>query len=224
MDDETAPRDRPAVLVARRIAKRAFDLIVACLSLALASPVILLIALLVRLTSPGPALFRQMRVGEHGRTFQMYKFRTMRTGCSDQAHREYVVQLLTEPETPTAVRGGLYKLADDPRVTPLGAVLRKTSLDEVPQLINVVRGEMSLVGPRPMLQYELDMLGPVHRQRLNVPAGITGLWQVSGRNRLTMRQALDLDVEYVRRASMMLDLWILVRTALVVMVPRGDAR
>jgi lipopolysaccharide/colanic/teichoic acid biosynthesis glycosyltransferase len=222
--DENRSTDRHAVLVGRRVAKRVFDLTLGCLFLVLSSPFLLLVAVLVRLTSPGPVLFRQTRVGEHGRTFQMYKFRTMQDGCSDGMHREYVFHLLTEPEARAAVREGLYKLANDRRVTPLGAFLRKTSLDELPQLINVVRGEMALVGPRPMLPWELDLLGPVHRRRLNVPAGITGLWQVSGRNRLTMMQALDLDVEYVRRASLLLDLWILLRTVPVVLLPRGDAR
>jgi lipopolysaccharide/colanic/teichoic acid biosynthesis glycosyltransferase len=154
----------------------------------------------------------------------MYKFRTMWTGSSDRLHREYVAKLLVEPEGSSTVRNGLYKLTDDPRVTRLGAILRKTSLDELPQLFNVVRGEMSLVGPRPMLPWEIEMLGPVHQQRLAVPQGITGLWQVSGRNRLTMTQALDLDVEYVRRTCLLFDLWILVRTAFVVLIPHGDAR
>jgi len=137
---------------------------------------------------------------------------------------QYVVKLLTNPDTREVVREGLYKLANDSRLTRIGGVLRRTSLDELPQLINVLRGEMSLVGPRPMLPWEVEMLGPIHRRRLEVPAGITGLWQVSGRNRLTMTQALDLDVEYVRRASLALDLWILIRTAFVLLVPRGDAR
>ena len=209
----------------RHVVKRVVDLILGCLFLVLSSPLLLLVALVVRLTSPGPALFRQIRVGESGSTFQMYKFRTMRVGCSDRAHREYVVGLLTDPHgVAAAARAGLYKLAEDERVTRLGAVLRKTSLDELPQLINVVRGEMSLVGPRPMLPWEIDLLGPVHRRRLKVPAGITGLWQVSGRNRLTMTQQLDLDVEYVRRACLLFDLWILARTVFVVLIPRGDAR
>jgi lipopolysaccharide/colanic/teichoic acid biosynthesis glycosyltransferase len=208
----------------RYVAKRAFDLVVGLLCLVLFSPVLLLVALLVRLTSPGPVLFRQTRVGRYGRVFRMYKFRTMWTGSSDRLHREYVAKLLAEPEGSSTARGGLYKLTDDPRVTRLGAILRRTSLDELPQLFNVVRGEMSLVGPRPMLPWEIEMLGPVHRQRLTVPPGITGLWQVSGRNRLTMTQALDLDVEYVRRTCLLLDLWILVRTAFVVLIPHGDAR
>lgn len=208
----------------RRVGKRAFDLVVGLLCLVLFSPVLLLVALLVRLTSPGPVLFRQTRVGQNGRVFRMYKFRTMWTGSSDRLHREYVAKLLTEPDGIGTVRGGLYKLTDDPRVTRLGAILRRTSLDELPQLFNVVRGEMSLVGPRPMLPWEIEMLGPIHRQRLAVPPGITGLWQVSGRNRLTMTRALDLDVEYVRRTCLLFDLWILVRTAFVVLIPHGDAR
>lgn len=141
----------------------------------------------------------------------MYKFRTMRTGCDDRAHREYVAALLSEPAL-AGHAGGVYKLADDPRVTRLGRWLRETSIDELPQLINVLKGEMALVGPRPVLPWEAELFGPEHDARFDVPPGITGLWQCSGRNTLTMSQALDLDVEYVRRRSLHLDLAILLRT------------
>jgi lipopolysaccharide/colanic/teichoic acid biosynthesis glycosyltransferase len=184
----------------------------------------LLLALLVRLTSPGPALFRQTRVGQYGRPFRMYKFRTMRAGCSDRLHREYVGHLLRDEQPPADGKRGVYKLDADPRVTRLGAALRRSSLDELPQLFNVLRGDMSLVGPRPMLPWELELLDPPYRERFAVPAGMTGLWQVSGRSRLTMKQALDLDVEYARRASFAFDLLIVARTALVFLVPRGGAR
>ncbi|MFC5952185.1 sugar transferase [Pseudonocardia lutea] len=198
---------------ARLRGKRCLDLAVAAPALVVLSPLFLALAVLVRVCSPGPALFRQTRIGQHEQPFEMYKFRTMRSGCSDHLHREYVTRMLTDADVRNAVSDGLYKLDDDPRVTRLGAILRRTSLDELPQLINVVQGNMSLVGPRPMLPWETDLLGDVHRERFSVPAGITGLWQVSGRSRLSMTEALDLDVEYARRRTLLLDVSILVRTA-----------
>jgi lipopolysaccharide/colanic/teichoic acid biosynthesis glycosyltransferase len=132
-----------------------------------------------------------------------------------------VRQLLAE-EQPSAGGGrGLYKLEHDPRVTPLGHFLRRSSIDELPQLLNVVRGEMSLVGPRPALPWEVELVGPAYRPRFAVLPGLTGLWQVSGRNHLTMRQGLDLDLEYVRRRSFAFDLWILFRTIPAVLTTRG---
>lgn len=219
--DEARPPDPRR----HRVVRRVLDVELATLGLVVLSLLMLLIALLVRLTSPGPALFRQLRVGEHGRLFPMLKFRTMEVGCGDELHRRYVTRMLRADEPPdvSIEPGGVFKL-DDPRVTRLGRLLRRTSLDELPQLINVVRGEMALVGPRPMLPWEYELLGPVHRERFAVPAGITGLWQVSGRSGLTMHQALDLDVRYARTAGLLLDLWILVRTVGVVLVPRGRAR
>jgi lipopolysaccharide/colanic/teichoic acid biosynthesis glycosyltransferase len=212
----------PAQMFGRRHAKRLLDLFGAGLCLLIMAPAMLLIAMLIRLTSPGPALFCQIRVGQHGRLFRMYKFRSMQDGCSDRLHREYVGRLMNE-QPAVAGKNELYKLDGDPRVTRLGAVLRWTSFDELPQLFNVLKGDMSLVGPRPMLPWELEMLTPAQRQRLLVPAGITGLWQVSGRSRLTMKQAIDLDIEYVRRYNFLLDLRILLKTVLIFIVPRGGA-
>jgi lipopolysaccharide/colanic/teichoic acid biosynthesis glycosyltransferase len=208
----------------RRRGKRLFDILVAAACLLVLAPVLLAVAALVRLTSPGPALFRQTRIGQHGRPFRMYKFRTMTAGCSDQLHREYVTGLLLDEAPRPGGRSGLYKLEADPRVTRLGALLRRTSIDELPQLLNVLRGEMSVVGPRPMLPWELELVTPPYRERLAVPAGITGLWQVSGRNKLTMKEGLELDIEYVRTATFLLDLLIVARTVLAVLLPRGGAR
>jgi len=223
MHPERIRLGRPDPSVRRHLAKRAFDLAVAAVGLLLLSPLVLVLAVLVRATSPGPALFRQTRLGQHGRLFQMYKFRTMTTGCADDLHREYMARLLGGEETVTGEQG-IYKLHADPRVTRLGSFLRRTSLDELPQLVNVLLGDMSLVGPRPMLPWERDLLAPPYQARFAVPAGMTGLWQVSGRSRLTMRQALDLDVEYVRRRSFALDLLIVAKTALILLAPRGGAR
>ncbi len=193
-------------------AKRALDVVLAAALLLVLSPLLLVIALLVRATSPGPALFRQTRLGRGERPFTILKFRTMWLGGDDSVHRRYVAQLLTETSPPFGGRPGLYKLVGDPRVTPLGALLRRTSLDELPQLVNVLRGEMSLVGPRPATPWEVELFQPRHRARFLVKPGITGLWQVSGRNRMTMREALELDVRYVETRSLRLDLAIIWRT------------
>ncbi|MDT5037604.1 MAG: hypothetical protein QOE03_2789 [Micromonosporaceae bacterium] len=190
---------------------RLIDLVLASTLLVLLMPLMAFIGVLVRITSRGPALFRQVRLGHHKQPFVMLKFRSMAADCGDGVHREFVRRLFVE-EDPRDSRDGLYKLGGDSRVTRLGRILRATSLDELPQLVNVVRGEMALVGPRPSLPWELDLYEPHHHERFNVKPGMTGLWQVSGRSRLTAREAVALDVEYARRRSIALDLAILVRT------------
>jgi lipopolysaccharide/colanic/teichoic acid biosynthesis glycosyltransferase len=204
-----------------RAGKPLFDLFVALFCLALLSPLLLAVTILIRLTSPGPALFQQIRIGRNGRPFVLYKFRSMYTGCADEVHRQYVRKLLTEDEPPQVGKRGLYKLVGDSRITRFGRLLRKTSIDELPQLLNVIRGDMSLVGPRPALPWEAEMIGRAHRERYLVRPGLTGLWQVSGRNTLTMRQGLELDVDYVSRQSFAFDLMILVKTVPVVLSTRG---
>ena len=201
--------------------KRLFDLGVGSLCLVVLSPLLLVVAVVVRLTTPGPALFRQVRVGRDSRPFVLYKFRTMYDGSPSDIHQEYVRKLLTDDQPPVGGPGGLYKLEDDARITPIGRLLRRTSLDELPQLFNVIRGEMSLVGPRPALAWEAELMAPAHAHRFLALPGLTGLWQVSGRSRLTMRQALDLDVEYVRRQSLLFDLGILLKTIPVVFSTHG---
>jgi lipopolysaccharide/colanic/teichoic acid biosynthesis glycosyltransferase len=203
----------------RQVSRRLLDLLVSITLLLLLAPLILALAVIVKVTSRGPALFRQTRAGLHGKPFVMFKFRTMTADCSDETHREYVARLLGG-ETDTV--DGLYKLGHDPRITAVGRVLRRWSLDELPQLFNVLRGDMSLVGPRPALPWELEMFPASAASRFDVPPGLTGLWQVSGRNRLTMLQGLELDVEYVKRQSTWLDLVILVRTVPALM--RSGAR
>lgn len=204
----TSPDDRRGYAVTKRM----LDIVVCAALLVTLAPLLLLIAVAVRLTSPGPALFRQPRVGLVGAPFTMLKFRTMRVGCDDSIHRAYVRQLLTDEHPADGGTPGVYKLVDDPRVTAVGRVLRRTSLDELPQLLNVLRGQMSLVGPRPALAWEVERYEPRHRGRLMVRPGLTGLWQVSGRSALTMRQALDLDLEYVERRRLTLDIAILLLT------------
>jgi lipopolysaccharide/colanic/teichoic acid biosynthesis glycosyltransferase len=207
--------------VGPKTAKRLFDLCVGSLGLLLLSPLLAVVAVIVRVTTPGPALFRQVRLGRDCHPFVVYKFRTMYDGSPSDVHKEYVSRLLTDAEPPAGGRQGLYKLEDDPRVTPLGRLLRRTSIDELPQLFNVVRGDMSIVGPRPALPWEAELMASTHAQRFQVPPGITGLWQVSGRSRLTMRQALDLDVAYVRKQSFLFDLGILLKTVPVVLSTHG---
>jgi lipopolysaccharide/colanic/teichoic acid biosynthesis glycosyltransferase len=201
---------------------RTLDIAIAALALVVLAPLLLVVVALVLTTSRGPALFRQVRVGHFGRPFVMYKFRTMRVDCDDRIHREYVTAMLSGWDPRPRQSKGLFKLERDPRVTPVGGLLRRTSLDELPQLFNVLRGEMSLVGPRPALVWEVPLYAPHHRRRFEVRPGITGLWQVRGRSKLSMLEALDLDVEYVTRRSLRLYLSILAMTLPVVL--RGGAR
>ena len=193
-------------------AKRAMDIVLSLALIIIAAPLLLLLGFLVRSTSAGPALFRQDRLGRGKQHFTMLKLRTMRIDNDDRIHRDYVASLLSADGAATAAGNGLFKLDGDPRVTRLGAWLRRTSLDELPQLVNVLRGEMSLVGPRPMLPWEAQLFGEPYQQRFAVKPGITGLWQVSGRSRLSVRTALELDLEYVGRRSFFFDVSILART------------
>jgi lipopolysaccharide/colanic/teichoic acid biosynthesis glycosyltransferase len=212
MTDVVARKENTAPRLGQEAVKRALDIALASLLLVVTSPLLLLLCCLVRSTSAGPALFRQERVGRDMRLFTMLKLRSMYEGNDDRTHRAYVTGMLSADEEATAPNGMLFKLVGDPRITPLGRWLRKTSVDELPQLINVLHGDMSLVGPRPMLPWEAELLAEPYQPRFTVKPGITGLWQVSGRSRLSMRTALELDVEYARRPSVLVDLSILVRT------------
>jgi lipopolysaccharide/colanic/teichoic acid biosynthesis glycosyltransferase len=213
-----ALRHGPEVPVARpgrEAAKRALDIVVSMVALLVLAPLLVTLWLLVRSTSAGPGLFRQERLGRNMRGFSMLKLRTMYMTGSDQIHRDYVAGLLAGEQEAAAGPRGLLKLETDPRITPVGAWLRRTSLDELPQLFNVLKGEMSLVGPRPALPYEAEMWSsvyPEYKLRFEVRPGMTGLWQVSGRSRLSVREWLHLDADYVRRRSFGLDLVILART------------
>ena len=191
-----------------RVSVRTLDVVVSLVVLVLLAPVLLLIALWVRLDSPGPVLFRQRRVGLHRRPFTVYKFRTMRVGGEDDAlHRLIEAELCGED----TCRDGSTKLVD-PRITRPGRLLRRTSLDELPQLLNVLRGEMSLVGPRPCLPWEAELFPPQFADRFTVRPGLTGLWQVNGRSTVGTLDMLRMDVTYVRTRRLRLDLWILLVT------------
>ncbi|MCW0215176.1 MAG: sugar transferase [Pseudonocardia sp.] len=188
---------------------RVLDVVVASLLLVLLSPVMLLVAAGIRLESRGPALFRQRRVGRGGRPFTMLKFRTMSVGADDRGLRDLIGRELRGEDT---VVDGSSKLAGDSRVTTLGNLLRRSSLDELPQLFNVIRGDMAMVGPRPCLEWEAALFPQEFLPRFGVRPGLTGLWQVSGRSRLGTLDMLRLDVEYVRTRSLRVDLLILTRT------------
>jgi exopolysaccharide biosynthesis polyprenyl glycosylphosphotransferase len=190
--------------------KRALDVFIAFIGLALAAPLFAYAAFRIRRDSPGPVLFRQERLGLDMRPFTCFKFRTMRTDADPDEHRRYIESVATSAAT---VNGnGMYKLDRGEAITPSGRWLRRTSLDEIPQLINVLRGEMSIVGPRPCIPYEVDYFQPHHVERFLVPQGITGMWQVSARANSTFGEALDMDVAYVRGWSFGLDLRLLFRT------------
>jgi lipopolysaccharide/colanic/teichoic acid biosynthesis glycosyltransferase len=200
--------------------KRLLDLGIGLPALILVSPVMIAAAGLIRLTSRGPILFRQTRVGYGEARFTMLKFRTMRVAPDDDRAQSEIVREELEGTASPDPETMLYRPADDPRVTAVGRVLRKCSIDELPQLLNVVRGEMSLVGPRPATPSEVELFTPQQRRRHECPPGITGLWQVSGRNRLSSREMLDLDLAYVERASLPLDIKILLRTPRAVLFDR----
>ncbi len=212
--------DLPAAVLRSQRAARVLDVLLAGLALLVLWPLMVVLAVLVRCTSRGPALFRQTRLGQGGAPFVMLKFRTMHADADDRLHRDYIRRLLEEP-TVACGPAGLYKLVDDPRVTPLGRWLRRTSLDELPQLLNVLRGDMALVGPRPVLPWEATLFPPCYHRRFLVRPGITGLWQTSGRNRLTMLEALDLDLVYVETRSLRRDLGILARTLPAILTLEG---
>jgi exopolysaccharide biosynthesis polyprenyl glycosylphosphotransferase len=207
------------------LVKRLVDVTGSAFGLALLAPVMLGVAALIKRGSPGPVFFRQERIGAGGRRFMVWKFRTMRHDTSDAAHRELIGRLLKDEDAAQVTAAGerVYKLVNDERVTPVGRWLRRTSLDELPQLLNVLRGEMSLVGPRPPVDYEFEAYDLWQFDRLQVKPGITGLWQVSGRSRLTYREMCELDLQYVRHWSLWLDLRILLRTIPVVLFNSGRA-
>ncbi len=187
--------------------KRPFDLALGGALLLLLLPVIAALVLLVRLDSPGPGIYRQRRVGRDGRYFEIWKLRTMACGCDESPHRATAADWFLGRD-----RDGRFKPLTDPRITAVGRWLRLSCLDELPQLVNVVRGEMSLVGPRPAIPYELEHYQPWYFERLHVAPGITGLWQVSRRECLAAAEMMDLDRRYVREASLWLDLRILLLT------------
>ncbi len=204
------------------ITRRLLDLVLAGTVIVLLSPLLLALMIAIRLDSPGTALFRQRRVGYRQREFTIFKFRSMRTNADPGGHRDYVTALIKGRAT-NGGRKDLYKLAVDDRITPVGRWIRRWSLDELPQLFNVVAGDMSLVGPRPAIPYEVAEYPNWYMDRFAVKPGLTGLWQVSGRNERTYEEMVRLDIEYAERRSLRLDLSILARTPHTVLARRGAA-
>jgi lipopolysaccharide/colanic/teichoic acid biosynthesis glycosyltransferase len=200
-----------------RIARRTADIVIAGFALLVLSPLMAIIVIAIRLTSRGPALFTQRRVGLARRPFCFYKFRTMRVGGDDTALREMIARELRGEGTSS---GGSWKLDGDNRITPIGSFLRRTSFDELPQLINVLRGDMTMVGPRPCLEWEAEMFPGEFDERFAVRPGLTGLWQVSGRSTMGTLDMLRLDVHYVRHQTLRCDVAILARTVPTLL--RGD--
>jgi lipopolysaccharide/colanic/teichoic acid biosynthesis glycosyltransferase len=202
-------------------ARRLLDVVLATAVLVLLAPFMAAIALAIRAESRGPVIFRQRRLGQGLRPFTVLKFRTMRHEADAAVHRDYVHSLIERPAA--AERGQLYKLSVDNRITRVGRFLRSWSLDELPQLVNVLRGDMALVGPRPVIPYEVDRYPQRYLPRFDVKPGLTGLWQVSGRNERTYEEMVRFDIEYARQASLLLDLRILAKTVPVVFGRQGVA-
>ncbi|HJV66435.1 MAG TPA: exopolysaccharide biosynthesis polyprenyl glycosylphosphotransferase [Geomonas sp.] len=207
--------------------KRLMDIVGSLFGLLVFSPLFLVIALAVRITSPGPVLFRQERYGQYGKRFVFLKFRSMKVDNDDAIHRAFVSKLIRAGGDGGGEQDGecgekVYKITKDPRVTPLGQFLRKTSLDELPQFVNVLKGEMSLVGPRPPIPYELESYDAWHRHRLlGTKPGITGLWQVKGRSSTSFDSMVRLDLQYIREWSIWLDIKLLLQTPLAVLKGKG---
>jgi lipopolysaccharide/colanic/teichoic acid biosynthesis glycosyltransferase len=204
----TVPLKRPYGTVVKRV----FDLVITLVVLALLWPVMLLIAALIKLDSPGPALFVQQRIGKWGRPFRIYKFRTMAHNLDDAAHRKFMQAFVRGDIGKRNDGKVIYKPFSESQVTRVGRLLRKTSLDELPQLLNILKGEMSLVGPRPNVPYEVEAYKEWHKERLGVLPGITGLAQVRGRSTIDFDNIARYDIEYARRMSLRLDLRILIAT------------
>ncbi len=214
----------PGIFGWQRLVKRGFDTIAVSLGLILLSPLLLLLAILIKLDSPGPVLYKQQRVGENGRLFMMFKFRSMHTNANPNLHKAYVTQLIKQNFGLEQTNGNdqhSLKLENDPRITRVGRFIRKASLDELPQLFNILRGEMSLVGPRPPIPYEVDLYQDWHKRRFEAIPGMTGVWQVRGRNRVSFDEMVRMDIEYIEHQSLWLDLKILLLTPLAVISGQG---
>ncbi len=203
-------------------AKRALDVLLSGLALLVLSPALAVIALLVRRSSPGPIFFVQERIGKNGIPFKFYKFRTMVHNSDDAIHRQFAAMFINGgSDTEKKDSGKVFKMTNDPRVTAIGRWLRKTSLDELPQLWNILKGEMTIVGPRPPIAYELDHYLPWHHERLRVTPGLTGLWQVSGRSNVPFEEMVRLDIHYINSWTILEDVRIILKTIPVVLRGSG---
>jgi len=202
--------------------KSIFDRVIALIAIVVLSPLLAFIAIYVRIDSPGSAIYRREQVGERGRKFTAYKFRTMNVNNDDREYKEYLVKYILENAPYQVDEDGkaVFKVVNDPRVTKFGALLRKTNLDELPQFFNVLKGEMSLVGPRPDIPFSVNMYSAWHRKRLEAKPGITGLWQVCGRKGVSFEEMVRLDISYIEKRSLIFDAKILLLTVGTVL--KGD--
>ena len=192
--------------------KRLFDFVMATIGLIILSPLMLVIAILIKLEDDGPIFYKQIRVGKNGRKFEMYKFRSMLVNAD---------QMLAALKDKSDVEGPMFKMKNDPRITKIGQFIRKHSLDELPQFFNVIKGDMSLVGPRPPLPSEVDEYSDYDKQRLYVIPGCTGLWQATKRNEVGFNEMVQLDIEYIKKAGFLFDLWIIWKTVEIIVKPNG---
>ena len=193
--------------------KRIFDIVAATCGIVLLSPLMIIIAVLIKTEDHGPIFYKQVRVGKNGKTFKMYKFRSMFVNAD---------KMLAKLKEHNDVEGPMFKMKDDPRITKVGHFIRKHSLDELPQFLNVLRGDMSLVGPRPPLPSEVEEYSEYDKQRLFVMPGCTGLWQATERNEVGFNEMVQLDIEYIQKAGFLFDLWIIWKTVEIVIKPNGS--
>lgn len=205
--------------------KRVVDMLLAVAAIAVSAPIMLTIALLIKLDSRGPVLFKQTRIGRDGKPFEFYKFRSMYHNADPEIHKRYVQSFIhnqvANGSSDVPAASAPFKLAKDPRITPIGGFLRRSSLDELPQFFNVLRGDMSFVGPRPPLPYEVAEYQDWHRERLATTPGLTGWWQVYGRSKVSFDEMVRMDIQYIKNQSLWLDLKLLVLTVPVVLLGKG---
>jgi lipopolysaccharide/colanic/teichoic acid biosynthesis glycosyltransferase len=202
--------------------KRIIDIIGSLTGMVMMSPLFLFIFLLIKLLSPGPIFFKQERIGYGGKKFKFYKFRTMKPDIDTSLHEEYFAKLIESGANSECSGDPMCKIEKDPRIIPFGNILRKSYLDEIPQLYNVLRGEMSLVGPRPPIPYEVERYSSWHYERFECLPGMTGIWQISGKNRLTFKEMVRLDIQYSRHLSFLFDLKILFKTPFAIIFELMD--
>lgn len=218
--------DKPKVnsFFTYRVWKSIIDRLLAAVLIVVLSPLLAIIALIIRLDSSGSVIFRREQVGENGKKFMMYKFRTMRSNSNDYKYKAYLISYILE-DAPYKIGQngqGVYKVVDDSRVTKFGAILRKTNLDELPQIFNILKGEMSFIGPRPDIPFAVSMYNDWHLQRLKVKPGITGLWQVAQRKELSFKDMVSLDINYINKQSLLLDIKISLLTISVILKMDGS--
>lgn len=201
--------------------KPLLDYFIAAILLIITAPLFLIFSIGIKLHSPGPVFYYQQRIGKDGRPFRMIKFRSMRVNANTDLHKEYVQSLIQKNISPKDLGKETLKLEADPRVTGLGKILRSHGLDELPQLINVLKGEMSIVGPRPSLEYELEVYEEWHKRRLAVLPGITGVWQVTAHNTVPFNEMVQIDIDYIQKANLWFDLKVMLLTPIEMLRKKG---